>query len=71
MMSLLALATLAISPVFVQARDLPRQRPTDVTGTITLKGQDNFFLTSNDTVLDDGKRYPISQSGWAEIPGIN
>ena len=57
--ALLALCTLAISPLSLLARDLPSQRPTDVTGTITLEGQDNFFLTSNDTVLDNGKRYPI------------
>ena len=57
--ALLALCALAISPLSLLARNLPSQRPTDVTGTITLEGQDDFFLTSNDTVLDNGKRYPI------------
>jgi hypothetical protein len=56
--NLLALATLAISPLSVLAHDLQFNVPTDVTGTISLKGQD-FFLTSNDTVLAQGKRYPI------------
>lgn len=55
------LVAFLLQGAFILARDLPSQRPTDVTGTIILEGRDDFFLTSNDTVLDDGKRYPIRQ----------
>ena len=41
----------------ILARDLPFNRPTDVTGTISLEGRDDFFLTSKDTVAGDPIRH--------------
>jgi hypothetical protein len=41
----------------ILARDLPFNHPTDVTGTISLEGRDDFFLTSKDTVKGDPIRH--------------
>ena len=51
------LLTFLLQGASILARDLPFNRPTDVTGTISLEGRDDFFLTSDDTVAGDPIRH--------------
>jgi hypothetical protein len=67
----LSVTSLLIAAV---AKDLPPNRPIVVTGTITLEGKDNLFLTSSDTVNQDGTRYPIKHMAmWCmmDVQGAN
>ena len=56
---MLFLLSLLLWPLIAEAREIPTEQTTDVTGLITRQGTDLVLSNSDDVIVYNGKRYPV------------